>query len=122
MAVRLNKTDAATVEDFGFVFEAIPEVTSTRTSKWDEVWTKAVALCRSHPRQSLRVRSYNNASTAYKEAKEINNNESRYVTSDEEEGEHAWAAVAVKSEETYIDKKDREQHLYYIYLTFQPEQ
>ena len=115
---RLSKADELTLQEFELVFEDVPEVDNSRHSKWDAYWEAAVELCRRHPGKSLRVRTFNNASTAYKEAKEINNGEFRGVPLAEDEDLNAWTAIAVKTPETYVDKKERSQHIYAIYLKF----
>lgn len=117
---RLSKSDETALEEFGLAFEEIPVVENRRTSKWDPVWDAAVSLCRRHQGKSLKVRTYNNASTAYKDAKDVNNGEFRGVQPDEDAGEtiESWTAVSVRTPETFVDKHDKVQHLFAIYLTY----
>jgi len=111
---RISKSDEAMLEQFGLAFEEVPEADNTRRSKWDPVWEAATALCRRHPGKSLKVRTYNNASTAYKEAKDVNNVESRNVHP--EEGE-TWVAIAAKTDEVVDEDAEKLQYKYAIYLT-----
>lgn len=117
---KLSKGDTETLEQFDLVFEDVPEVDNSRVSKWDPVWEAATNLCRRHPGKSLRVRTYNNASTAYAQAKAINNGEFRGVTVNEELGENinSWLAQSVRTEQTYEDKNGKTQHVYAIYLEY----
>lgn len=114
---RISKADENLLEEFGLAFEEVPEVDNTRTSRYDALWDAAVQLCRRHPGKSLRVRTYNNASTAYKEAKDINNNEGRAKVTPED-GEN-WVAIATKTDEIYESRNGKESHVYAIYLTLE---
>jgi hypothetical protein len=105
---RLNRTDEALVEEFGFTFEEPPEVDSTRRSRYEPMWEAAKALCEKNPGRSLKVRSYNNASTAYNDAKAVNNGEKKSFAG---EGDH-WLAVAVKNEEVLNEKDEPTYDLY----------
>jgi len=116
---RISKGDEEKLEQFGLVFEDIPEVEVTRRSKWAPVWEAAVELCQRHPGKSLKVRSYNNASSAYKDAKDINNGEFRSVPLHEgEEPGQNWVAIATKSEELLDDENPDAGHKFAIYLTY----
>ena len=115
---RISKTDEAVLGEHGFVFEDVPEIGSSRISAWDSVWQDAAALCRRHANKSLRVRSYSNASSAYKDAKQINNGESRYVTLEEGEEAGVWTAVAGQTGNMTEDRKGNEKHEYAIWLTY----
>lgn len=115
---RLSKTDETMLSEHGFVFEEVPDIGSSRVSKWDGVWEDAAALCRRHSGKSLRVRSYSNASSAYKDAKLINNGESRYVTLEDGEEGTVWTAVAGPTGEVTEDRKGQERPEYAIWLTY----
>jgi hypothetical protein len=97
---RLSRSDEEALEGFGFVFEEPPEQENTRRSRYDEMWDAAKTLCEKMPGKSLKVRSYNNASTAYNDAKGINNGEKKAF---EGEGDK-WLAVATKNDEVRNDK------------------
>lgn len=114
---RISKADENLLEAFDLVFEDVPEVDNTRASKWDSVWDAATQLCRRHVGKSLKVRTYNNASMAYKEAKDINNNEGRAKVH-RLDGEE-WIAIATKTEETYESKNGNLSPVYAIYLTLE---
>lgn len=92
---RLSKAEEEALESFGFSFEEPPEVDSTRRSRYDEMWDAAKSLCEKMPGKSLRVRSYNNASTAYNDAKAINNGEKKSFEGESDK----WLAVATKNDE-----------------------
>lgn len=79
---KLNKTDAALVEDFGFDFSEPPAKSSTRRGKHDERWQAAKALAMKFPGQSLKVLSYSQPSQPYNIAKAINNGENRNFVDD----------------------------------------
>lgn len=111
---RLNKADEDAIAEFGFAFEEPPDVASTRRSRYDDMWDAARNLCVKNPSKSLKVRSYNNASTAYNDAKAINNGEHRMFVPDPETGESAsaWLAVAVKNAEVLNEKNEPTYDLY----------
>ncbi|HET7713330.1 MAG TPA: hypothetical protein VFK94_02745 [Patescibacteria group bacterium] len=106
---RLSKADEEALESFGFEFAEPPEKEDSRRSRYDEMWAAAKTLCEKNPGKSLKVRSYNNASTAYNDAKAINNAEHRMFS----DGEPAdWTAVAVKNTEVLNDKDEPTYDLY----------
>lgn len=111
---RVSVADERLMEELGLAFEEVPDIDTGRRSKWDAHWEAAVELCRKHEGKTLRVRTYTNASSSYKDAKDINNNESRYVVP--EDGE-TWAAVAAKTGNKTEDSKGNEVDEYAIWLT-----
>lgn len=111
---RLTKASEALLETFGFVVETPPERDNTRRSKWDEVWEAAKQFCETNVGQTIRVRSYTNASMSYSDAKAINNREHRHF---KDEVPLAWTAVAAKTDEVDDDDKP----VYAIWLTYKPE-
>lgn len=110
---RLSKADESTVEEYGFSFTAPPERDGTRRSRYDEMWEAARTLCRKFPGQTLKVRTHNHPSSAYDDAKKINNGEKRLFAHDYKE----WRAVAAPStDESEID--DDGKPLTAVYLTY----
>ncbi len=108
---RLNRADEEALAEFGFEITEPPEVENTRRSRYEPMWDAARALCQKMPGKSLKVRSYNNASTAYNDAKAINNGEKKGF---EDQGSN-WLAVAVKNEEVLNDKDEPTYDLYLKY-------
>lgn len=114
---RISKGDEEKLAEFGLVFEDVPDVEITRRSKWAGVWEAAVELCQRHPGKSLKVRTYNNASSAYKDAKDINNGDSRNVPHGENDvAGVTWEAIATKTDEPVTE--DSTDYKYAIYLTY----
>jgi len=114
MAPRLNQTDTKVVESYGFEFAEPPEQEGTRRSRYDEMWSAAKELCLKFPGQTLKVRNYNNASTAYNEAKSINNGEHRMFIPEEGHDANEWTAKAVKNTEVLNDKGEPSFDMYLI--------
>jgi hypothetical protein len=105
---RLNRTDAQTVEEYGFTFSAPPERTSTRKGKHHETFMAARSLCEKFPGQSLRVLSFENPSQAYSLAKQINNGDRSEFKDDSAD----WTAKSAK----YVG--DEGEDLYGLWLTY----
>ena len=113
---RLTKASQEVVDTFGFVFGDPPERDLTRRSKYDPMWEAVKTLLLAHPNQSVKVRTYTNASAAYQEAKAINNGEHRHF---KDEGSK-WTAVGTKSDdENDVDEEGNV--LYAIWLEYTPE-
>lgn len=109
---RLTNAERKSAEAFGFEFTAPPERESSRSSRYDEMWDAARALCESNPGTSLKVRTYGSSSGAYAEAKAINNSEHRKFKDGSK-----WVAVAAPS--TNEEEVDEEGHaLTALYLTY----
>jgi hypothetical protein len=107
---RLTNADNELLTEFGFEFEEPPEKSSVRRSRYDDLWTAAKALCERFPDRSLKVRHYNNASTAYNDAKSINNGDHRMFADAESVSD--WTAVAVRNDEVLNDKDEPTFDLY----------
>lgn len=105
---RLTNKESATLEEFGFEFGAPPERHITRRSKHHERWEAAKTLCQKYPGQSLKVIEFTNASSAYQNAKQINNGEHKSFPGND----GTWAAVAAMLGE-HADEG------YGIWLTYQ---
>lgn len=105
---RLTSADEKALEEFGFVFEEPPEGEATRRSRYDPMWAAAKVLCEKNVGKSLKVRSYNNASTAYNDAKAINNGEKKQFEGEADQ----WTAVAVKNDEVLNEKDEPTYDLY----------
>lgn len=105
---RLNKQDTATLEAFGFDFGAPPEREITRKSKHHDRWEAAKVLCEKFPGESLKVIEFTNASSAYQNAKAINNGEHKSFKGND----GTWGAVAAMLGE-HADEG------YGIWLTYQ---
>jgi hypothetical protein len=112
---RLSKSDEEALAEFGFEISEPPEQENTRRSRYEPMWDAARALCQKMPGKSLKVRSYNNASTAYNDAKAINNGEKRGF---EDQGDQ-WLAVASKNEEV---RNDKDEPTYDLYLKYTPSE
>jgi hypothetical protein len=110
---RLSKAEEEALETYGFVVEEPPEQDSTRRSRYEPMWDAARAVCQKMPGKSLKVRSYNNASTAYNDAKAINNGEKKGFE-DVEDG-YKWTAVAGKNEDVLNAKDEPTYDLYLKY-------
>ena len=111
---RLNQTDTKVAESFGFAFEEPPAQDGARRSRYDEMWTAAKELCEKFPGQTLKVRSYNNASTAYNDAKGINNGDHRMFTVEEGHDATEWTAKAVKNAEVLNEKGEPTFDMYLV--------
>lgn len=110
---RMSKADEALVTEYGFSFTPPPEKDNTRRSRYDDMWAAARVLCQKYPGNPLKVRTYNHASSAYEDAKKINNGERKAFQQDYTD----WTAVAAPStdpEEVNDDGKP----LTAVYLTF----
>lgn len=105
---RLNKGDQAVVDEFGFEFSEPPERANTRRGKHFERWEKAKEVAQKYPGNSLKVLTFNQASSAYSTAKQINNNEHRQFENDPQ----VWVAVAGP------DATEENEHQHAIWLTY----
>jgi hypothetical protein len=115
---RLKQAEVAVVDQFGFEFAEAPERDRKRRSKYDDVWDAARNLCKQYPGRSLKVRTYNNSSSAYSDATAINNGEKKVFKDDFKE----WEAVASEStnpEEVYPEgHKKAGQRVHAVYLKY----
>lgn len=97
---RLPANLQAQVEEFGFEFSEVPEVTHTRRSKYAEMWEAAKEVTRRNPGKALRVREWEQASQPYNIAKQINNGDRKEFEGNDASEE--FTAVAAKTEnDTY---------------------
>jgi hypothetical protein len=83
MAPKVKAADNRVLEETGMLFETPPENSTTRKSKHDDLYGKAISLAKQYPGQFLRVMTYNNPSQPYNLAKAINNEERAEFTGHE---------------------------------------
>lgn len=107
---RQPKHVESAVNEFGFEFSEPPARSNTRRGKHFERWEAARRVAEANPGKSLKVLTYNQPSSAYTTAKQINNDEHRQFT-DAEKGER-WLAVAGP------DGTDENPNQHAIWLTF----
>jgi hypothetical protein len=123
MAPRVNKATQEALDTHGFEFAEVPERDVSRTSRYDEMWAAAIAVCVANPGRTLKARTYNNTSGASQDATKINNNEHRVFAAAKANGEYDGNFVAVSGpageDETYQDKDDKTRRCSAVYLRYE---
>lgn len=108
---RLSKADEALIDQFDFEIGEPPERERTRTSKHAERFAAARTVAMKVPGKSLKVLTYPQASSAYSQAKAINNGENRLFKDDFQD----WKAVAA------LDPQEGNEKAYSVWLTYEPK-
>ena len=115
MAARIAKGDLNTLESFGFEVSEPPAKDTHRRSRHHDRFLAARDFCMKYEGTSVKILDCNTQSTAYTNAKRINNGENTVFPDF-----HDWKAVAAPVLVEEEDGTEVESGYYGVWLTYAP--